>query len=103
MYLENTSAVTGLQLSRGVWACRLSVVNLFRVHIMPDQPVKSDFLPFRTGFPVVAVGVNGKAASGQELAGHLNVFGIHQGNQVLHDLVDTVLMEIAVVPVGEQI
>ena len=81
----------------------LSVIHFLRVHIMPDQAVKSDFLPFRTGFPVVAVGVNGKAAPGQEFAGHLNVFGIHQSNQVFHDLVDAVFMEIAVVPVGEQI
>ena len=52
---------------------------------------------------VVGVGVDGDAATWGEEAGDLDVFGIHQFDEVLHDDVDTILMEIAVVAEAKQV
>ena len=56
-----------------------------------------------TAAPVVGKRMNGNAAAGGEIAIYFDVFGIHQGNQVFHDDVDTVFMEIAMVAEAEQI
>ena len=52
---------------------------------------------------VVGKGIDADAATGEEVARHLQVLGIHQAHEVLHDNVDTVLMEIAVVAEREEV
>ena len=52
---------------------------------------------------VVGKGIDADAAAGEEVAGHLQVLGIHEAHEVLHDNVDTVLMEIAVVAEREEV
>ena len=47
--------------------------------------------------------LDGDASSGIEQADDLQILGIHQLDQVLHDDVDTILMEIAVVAEAEQV
>lgn len=70
---------------------------------MVRQSVKGDSFPFCAGLAIVAVGVNGDAASGKEFAPDLNIFRLHQANQILHNNVHTVLMEIPMVSEAEQI
>ncbi len=55
------------------------------------------------GTAVVGVRVDGDAAARGEEAGDLYVLGIHQLDEILHDLVDAVLVEITVVAEAEQI
>ena len=54
-----------------------------------------------TSFAVSGKGMNGDAATRCEFAENFDVFRIHQGNQVFHDDVDAVFMEIAVVAEAE--
>ena len=55
------------------------------------------------GAAVVGVRVDGDATTWSEEAGDLYVLGIHQLDEVLHYLVDAVLVEITVVAEAEQI
>ena len=59
--------------------------------------------PLGAGAAVVGVGVDGDAAAGSEETGDLNVLGVHELNQVLHDGVDNILVEITVAAEAEQI
>ena len=52
---------------------------------------------------VVGVGIDGDAPTWGEETGNLDVFGIHQFDEVLHDDVYAVLVEIAVVAETEEI
>ena len=67
------------------------------------QALERDLLPLCPRFAVIAVGVDRDAAARGELAPDLDVLGIHQADQILHDDVDAVLMEVAVVAEAEQI
>ena len=55
------------------------------------------------GVAVVGEGLDGDAATGVEQADDLQIFGIHQLDEVLHDDVDAVLMEVAVVTEAEEV
>ena len=46
---------------------------------------------------------DGDAAAWIEVADDLDILGIHEGNQILHDDVDAILMKVAVVAEAEQI
>ena len=70
---------------------------------MVGQSVPSHLFPLRPRSAIVAVRVNGNAAAGQKLSPHFNVRRLHQPDQVVHDDVHTVLVEIAVIPEAEQI
>jgi len=67
------------------------------------QTVICDLFPFRAGSAVVAVGVDGQAAAGEELAPDLDVLGVHELDEVLHYDVDAVLVEVTVIPEGEEV
>ncbi|MNR55322.1 hypothetical protein D3C85_1756630 [compost metagenome] len=70
---------------------------------MIDQPVLSHRFIFGSRAPPVAVRINGNAAARGELAPDFNIAGLHQGDQIIHNNVYTVLMEIPMVPEAEQI
>ena len=55
------------------------------------------------GVTVVGEGLDGDAAAGVEQADDLQVLGIHQLDQVLHDDVYAILMEVAVVAEAEKV
>lgn len=61
------------------------------------------FLVLGARTAVVGVRVDGDAATWGEEAGDLDVFGIHQFDEVLHDDVYTVLVEVSVVSEAEKI
>ena len=60
-------------------------------------------LVFRTRLPVVGIGPYADAAARREDARHLDVFRLHQCDEVFHDDVDTVFVEIAVIAETEEI
>ena len=55
------------------------------------------------GITIVGKGLDGNAATGIEQADDLKIFGVHQLDQVLHDDVDTILVEVAVVAEAEEV
>ena len=81
----------------------LAVVDFFRLHIVAAHAVPGGLFPARARFAPVAVRVDGKAASRQELAPDLDIFGLHEADQILHDLVDDVRMKISVVAEREEV
>ena len=60
-------------------------------------------LPFCSGLAIVGIWPDADATARSENACHFDVFRIHQLNEVFHDDVDTVLMEVTVVAEAEQI
>ena len=55
------------------------------------------------GIAVVGEGLDGDTTAGIKQTDDLQVFGIHQLDQILHDDVDTVLVEVAMVAEAEEI
>ena len=55
------------------------------------------------GVGIVGEGVDTDAASGGEDTRYLEVFGVHQFDQVFHDDVDAVFVEVAVVAEREEV
>ena len=70
---------------------------------MRGEALLGEGLVLGAGTTVVGVRVDGDASARGEEAGNLYVFWIHQFDEVLHYLVDTVLVEITVVAEAEQI
>ena len=61
------------------------------------------FFVLRAGTSIVCIGINGDAAARGEDARNLNVFGIHQTDEVFHYNIDAILVESAVVAETEEI
>ena len=70
---------------------------------MLGKTLPSEIFPLGVFFSVVAVGIDGQSAARQKLAPYLDVFGLHQLDQILHDDIHAVLMEIAVIAEAEQV
>ena len=68
-----------------------------------EKPVLGNALPPGSRFAVIAVRIDGDSAARCELAPDLDILGIHELYQVLHDDVYAVLMEVAVITEREQI
>ncbi len=81
----------------------LPVCDGFRIHIMLPQPVCSKFFPFCSLHPMVAVGVDGEAAAGEEFAPDFDIPGMEEVNQVIHDDIYAVFMEVAVIAEAEEV
>ena len=58
---------------------------------------------FRAGLSIVGIRPDADAATRREDARHLDVFRLHQRDEVFHDYVDTVFVEVAVVAETEEI
>ncbi len=70
---------------------------------MLPQPICSKFFPLSAFHPVVAVGVDGEAAAGEEFAPDFDVAGMEEVDQVIHDDIDAVFMEVAVIAEAEEV
>ena len=81
----------------------LSIIHFFWVKIVVSQTLKGHLFPTSAWFPIITVRVNGYPSSGSKFSPFLNVFRVHQTNQIFHDNVYTVLMEISMVAEAEQI
>ena len=62
-----------------------------------------NLLPSGSGFSVIAVGINGNAASRRKFSPDLNIFRIHKTDQILHNDVHAILMKISVIAEAEKI
>ena len=67
------------------------------------EAIFGQFLILGPRSAVVGIGVDADAAARGEEAGHLYVFGVHQADEVLHDGVDAVFVEVAVVAETEEV
>ena len=67
------------------------------------EAVFGQLFVFRSGTALVGIGIDADAASGGEESGHFDVFGVHEADEVLHDDVDAVLVEVTVVAEAEEI
>ena len=65
------------------------------------EAVRLELLVLRVS--VVGKGVDADSSARQEIAGDLKVFRIHEFDQILHDYIYAILMEIAVVAEREEI
>ena len=70
---------------------------------MCGEALFSQFLVLGARTAVVGVGVDGDAATWGKETGNLDVFGIHQFDEVFHDDVYAVLVEVSVVSEAEKI
>ena len=70
---------------------------------MLRQAHPGDLFPLRPRLTVIAVRVDRDAAAREETSPDLDVFRVHQLDQVFHDDVHAVLMKIAVIAEAEQI
>ena len=70
---------------------------------MVSQPFLGKGLVFGAGASVVGKGMDADASTRDEETENLNVAGIHQLDQVIHDNVDAILMEIAMVAEREEV
>ena len=70
---------------------------------MLGQALPGHVSPGRTGPAVIAVRVDADTAAGQEFPPHFDVFRVHDPDEVVHDDIDAVFMEIAVIAETEQV
>ena len=70
---------------------------------MRGETLLGEGLVFGAGAAVVGVRVDGDATARGEESGDLYVLGIHQFDEVFHDFVDAILMEIPMVAETEQV
>lgn len=70
---------------------------------MVTETIVGEFFVFCAGASVVGKRVDADAAAGREESGDLNVFGVHKADEVLHDDIDDVLVEIAVVAEAHEV
>lgn len=67
------------------------------------KPILSDGEPLRAFLSVIAEWVDRDTSARQELAPNFDVFWIQKSNEVLHNDVHTVFMEIAMISEAKQI
>ena len=75
----------------------------YALEVMLLQSVFCQFLVFGAGATIVGIGIDADATARGEESCHFNIFGVHQPDEVLHDDVDAVLMEVAVVAEAEEV
>ena len=68
-----------------------------------EETVLCHFLIFCTGLAVVGIGVDADAATGDKDTCYLDVLGFHEADEVLHDDVDTILVEAAMITEAEEV
>ena len=74
-----------------------------KISLVGGETPLGECLVLGAGAAVVRIRVDGDAAAGCEEPCDLYVLGIHQLDEILHNLVDAVLVEIPVIPEAEQI
>lgn len=81
----------------------LSVVDSFRVHVVPYQAIFCHFCIFCAWLPIVAVWVDADSSAWHKFSPYLYVFWIHQFDKVFHDDVDTIFVKVSVVAETEKV
>ena len=70
---------------------------------MTKESFLSHSFVFSAGTSVVGIGVDADATAWGEETRYLDVFWIHETYEVLHDDVDTILVEVTMVAEGEEV
>ena len=70
---------------------------------MLGQTLPGNVFPRRTGTAVIAVGIDADAAARQEFPPDFDILRIHGIDEVVHDDVDAVFVEVSVVAEAEQV
>src|SRR5690606_33693983 len=81
----------------------LTIIHLFRIHVMVHHPMVGHRFKFGTFSAIIAVWIDADSTPWGEFSPHLYVFRIHKPNQVLHDDIDAIFVEVAVIPEAEKI
>lgn len=76
---------------------------LTSVLLVCGEALRGQLLVFGARPAVVGIGVDADAATRDEKPGDLDIFGIHEADEVLHDDVYAVFVEVAVVAETEQV
>ena len=70
---------------------------------MINKALLSHLLVLGAWLAIIGIRPDADAATRRENARHLDVLGLHQGDEVFHDDVDTVLVKVAMVAEAEEI
>ena len=70
---------------------------------MVEKTESCKVVPFGAWDAVVAVGIDGEAAAGEEFTPYFNIAGTEKTDEVFHDHIDAVLMEVTVVTITEEV
>ena len=70
---------------------------------MTEEAEASEVAPFGAGDAVVAIGVDRESAAGEEFAPHFDVPGMQQFDEVCHDHIDAVFMEITMISIAKKV
>ena len=84
-------------------ACTAGAFFAGSLQVVVHEAVAGHFLILRAGAAIVGVGIDGNAAAGREDARHLDILGVHQADEVLHDDVHTVLVKRPVPAEAEEV
>ena len=71
--------------------------------LMGGETLLGKALVLRAGTAIVGVRVDADAATGSEQAGDLDVLRVHKADKILHDDVDTILVEVSVITEAEEV
>ena len=86
----------------GDWDSMVGALLLV-THVVMDEALLGQLLILGAGLAIVGIGIDAYAATGSEETCHLYILGLHQADEVFHDDIDTVLMEVAVIAEAEEI
>ena len=75
----------------------LTVCYAFRLHVVEMKTLFCSLLPLCTRLAVVCVWIDGQTTARRELAPYLDVLRIHQLDEVFHDDIDAIFVEIPMV------
>ena len=68
---------------------------------MIHHPVRCHFFVFCSWLAVVGVGIDGQSAARREFSPYFDIAGVHQFDQIIHDDVDDIFVEISMIPEAE--
>ena len=79
-------------------------LSIFLHHLfVSGETLLGKFLVFCAWASVIGVGIYAYASAWSEYSSYFYILGIHKFNQILHNLVDAVFMEVSVIAEAEKI
>ena len=75
----------------------LTVCYALRLHVVEMKALFRSLLPLCTRLAVICVWIDGQTTARRKLAPYLDVFRIHQLDEVFHDDVNAVLVKVPVI------
>ena len=75
----------------------LTVCYALRLHVVEMKTLFCSLFPLCTRLAIVCVWVDGQTTARRKLAPYLDVFRIHQLDEVFHDDIDAIFVEIPMI------